>query len=48
MAENKTRPTKVSVKEYVDAIPDETKRADAKALIKLMQAATGGTPSSEE
>ena len=41
MAENKTKPTQASVKEYVDAIPDETKRADAKALIKLMQGATG-------
>ena len=44
MAENKTKPTKVSVSAYVEAIPDEGRRADAKALIKLMQRATGEKP----
>ena len=44
MAANKTAPTKLSVTDFVAAIPDETKRADAKALIKLMQAATGEKP----
>ncbi len=44
MAENKTKPTKVSVAAYIDALPDETKRADAKALIRLMQRATGEKP----
>lgn len=38
---DKTAPTQLSVKEYVDAIPDEPKRADAKALVALMQKATG-------
>ena len=41
MADNKTKPTKVSVPAYIDAIADEAKRKDAKALVKLMQSATG-------
>ena len=44
MAENKTKPTQVSVAAFVASISDETKRADAKALIKLMQKATGEKP----
>lgn len=44
MAENKTKATQASVSEYIDALPDETKRADAKALVKLMQRATGEKP----
>ena len=41
MADNKTKPTKLSVPAYIDTITDETKRKDAKALVKLMQSATG-------
>jgi len=44
MAENKTKPTKLSVAAFVDALTDETRRADAKALVKLMQNATGEKP----
>jgi hypothetical protein len=44
MADNKTKPTEVSVAAFIDALPDETKRADAKALVKLMQSATGEKP----
>ena len=44
MAENKTKPTKVSVTAFIDALTDETRRADAKALIQLMQGATGEKP----
>ena len=44
MPENKTKPTKVSVAAFVAAIGDDTKRADAKVLIKLMQGATGEKP----
>jgi hypothetical protein len=44
MADNKTKPTKLSVAAYIDALADETKRADAKALVKLMQNATGEKP----
>src|SRR5271157_3822464 len=44
MAENKTKPTEVSVSAFIDSITDETKRADAKALAKLMQSASGEKP----
>jgi hypothetical protein len=44
MAANKTKPTKVSVAAFINAIADETKRSDAKALIKLMQTASGEKP----
>ncbi len=44
MADNKTKPTKVSVAAFIDALTDETRRADAKALVKLMQSATGEKP----
>jgi hypothetical protein len=44
MADNKTKPTELSVAAYIDALPDQTKRADAKALVKLMQSATGEEP----
>lgn len=42
MADNKTKPTKVSVTAFIDALSDKGKRTDAKALIRLMQRATGG------
>jgi|SRR5580692_8255328 hypothetical protein len=44
MADNKTKPSKLSVAAFIDALTDQTKRADAKALAKLMQRATGETP----
>ncbi len=44
MADNKTRPTQVSVTEFINAIDDEARRADAKALAKLMEQATGAKP----
>ena len=44
MAENKTKPTKLSVAAFIDALTDQTRRADAKALVKLMQSATGEKP----
>jgi hypothetical protein len=44
MAENKTKPTQVSVTAYIDAIKEEAKRADAKALVKMMQSASGEKP----
>jgi hypothetical protein len=44
MAENKTKPTTVSVPAFIDAIADETRRTDAKELVKLMQRATGEKP----
>jgi len=44
MADNKTKPTKLSVAAFIDALTDETRRADARALVKLMQSATGQRP----
>jgi len=44
MAENKTKATKVSVAAFIAAVADQTRRADAKALVKLMQSATGEKP----
>jgi hypothetical protein len=44
MAENKTKPTKLSVAAFIDTLTDPARRADAKALIKLMQSAAGEKP----
>jgi hypothetical protein len=44
MADNKTKPTKLSVAAFIEALTDQTSRADAKALVKLMQSATGEKP----
>ena len=44
MAENKTKPTKVSVASFINQLADQTKRSDAKALVKLMQEVTGEPP----
>src|ERR1035437_3724122 len=41
MAENKTKPTQISVSVFIDGLADQTMRADAKALVKLMQRASG-------
>ena len=44
MADNKTKPTKLSVTEFVDAVTDAARRSETKALIKLMQSAAGEKP----
>ncbi|HSZ61136.1 MAG TPA: DUF1801 domain-containing protein [Terriglobales bacterium] len=44
MADNKTKPTKLSVAAFIAAIIDPARRADTKALIKMMQSATGEKP----
>src|ERR1700682_1783800 len=44
MADNKTKPTKLSVAAFIDAVTDQTRRADAKTLVKLMQSAAGEKP----
>jgi hypothetical protein len=44
MADNKTKPTKLSMSAFIDAITDQSRRADAKALVKLMQKASGEKP----
>ena len=44
MADNKTKPTKLSVAAFIDVLTDPARRADAKALVKLMQSAAGEKP----
>src|SRR5271170_1874198 len=44
MAENKTKPTKLSVAAFIAAIADPAKRTDAKALVKLLQSVVGEKP----
>ncbi len=44
MAENKTKPTKVSVKKFIDAIDDEQKRKDSYFLIDMMKKITKEEP----
>jgi len=44
MADNKTKPTKASVAAFINAITEQTRRADANVLVKLMQSATGEKP----
>jgi Domain of unknown function (DU1801) len=41
MADNKTKPSQLGVATFIDALTDENRRADARALVKLMQGATG-------
>jgi len=40
----KTKPTAVSVTEFISAVENETRREDAKTLLKLLQAVTGWKP----
>jgi hypothetical protein len=44
MPANKTKPTKVSVAAFISRLTDDAKRADAKALVKLMQSESGEKP----
>jgi hypothetical protein len=44
MADNKTKATKLSVSAFIDALTDPTKRADAKALVRLMRSASREKP----
>lgn len=44
MAENKTQPTAESVAAFLDAVPDDARRSDAKAICALMEEATGLEP----
>jgi hypothetical protein len=44
MADNKTKPTKLSVAAFIDGLTDPTRRADAKSLVKVMQSAAGEKP----
>lgn len=44
MSEPKTKPTGTSVEEFLDAVADEQRRADCKALDRLMKKATRFEP----
>jgi len=41
MADTKTKATKVSVKDFIASVPNETRQADAKVLLKLFEKASG-------
>ena len=44
MAENKTKPTGASVDDFIAAVPDEQRRADAKTLLAMMERLSGEEP----
>lgn len=44
MAKTKTAETSASVTAFINAVPDENKKADAFRLLKIMQAQTGFEP----
>lgn len=44
MAENKTKATEASVDAFIDAVPDATRRADARTILDLMTRITGDEP----
>lgn len=44
MGELKTRVNKNSVNDFINAVPDEARRADCQALLKLFKEATGLQP----
>jgi hypothetical protein len=44
MAENKTRPTRVSVEGFIAKIKDAERRRDCETLVRLMRKATGEKP----
>ncbi len=44
MAENKTQPTRQSVAAFLDAVPDDVRRADAHKLVTLMERLSGHPP----
>lgn len=44
MPENKTRPTKVSVEDFVAAVENDTRREDAEKLLKVFAKVTGWKP----
>ena len=44
MAENKTKANDASVEEFLNAVPDEKKRADAFRVLQMMREETGEEP----
>lgn len=43
-AENKTKPTEVGAAAYIEAVPDERQREDARKIAAMMQRLTGEEP----
>lgn len=43
-AENKTKPTKISVREFVNSVENETRKKDAKILLRVFKEVTGLSP----
>jgi hypothetical protein len=44
VAEPKTRPTGASVEDFLAAVPDARRRADARVVLELMRRVTGAAP----
>ena len=44
MTELKTRPTRASVDKFLKSVEDETKQADCRTLVEIMQRVTGAKP----
>ena len=44
MPEQKTKPTKVGVSEFIASLPDERRRREARTLLKVYKTATGKRP----
>jgi hypothetical protein len=44
MAENKTKPTKMSAAAFINQLDDDARRTDAKSLVRLMGRASGEKP----
>lgn len=44
MAEPKTKPTQVSVRDFIANVSNETRRKDAEVLLKLFKKVTGAKP----
>ncbi len=44
MAAAKTKPTPVTARDFIASVPDEGRRADALALLRIFQRATGEKP----
>ena len=44
MAEAKTKPTSVRVEDFLDAVPNEQRRSDAKAVCAMMERLSGEPP----
>jgi hypothetical protein len=44
MAENKTKPTKGSVEEFLNKVPHDQKRADGFIMLQMMEEVTGEQP----